>query len=94
MLFELDRQVPWLIVRLGYKLDDGRILVRFLAEGREYPLLYNVPTQPPTQRFSSVISSKLKRQGREVDHSPPSNDEIKNGGAISSFPHTSSWCGV
>jgi hypothetical protein len=29
----------------------------------------------------------------ETDHSPPSNAEVKNGGAIPPLPHTSVWCG-
>jgi hypothetical protein len=28
----------------------------------------------------------VKRQGREADHSPPSDAEVKNGGAIPLFP--------
>jgi hypothetical protein len=30
----------------------------------------------------------VERQGREVDHSPPFSAEVKNGGAISTLPHT------
>jgi hypothetical protein len=33
----------------------------------------------------------VKRPLHEVDHSSPSNAEVKNGGAISPLPHTSSW---
>jgi hypothetical protein len=33
----------------------------------------------------------LKWPGREADHSPLSNAELKNGGAILSLPHMSSW---
>jgi hypothetical protein len=40
------------------------------------------------------ISSRIKRPGREVDRSPPSSAEVKNGGAIYPFPHTSSWRGA
>jgi hypothetical protein len=32
----------------------------------------------------------VKRLGREADHSPPSNAEVKNGGAIPPLSHTSS----
>jgi hypothetical protein len=31
------------------------------------------------------------RLGREAEHSTPSSAEIKNGGAMPHFPHTSSW---
>jgi hypothetical protein len=40
------------------------------------------PTQPPIQW--------VKRPGREADHSPPSNAEVKNGGILPPLPHTSS----
>jgi hypothetical protein len=33
-------------------------------------------------------------QGREADHSPPSNAEVKNGGAIPPLPNVSSWRGA
>jgi hypothetical protein len=32
----------------------------------------------------------VKRQVRESDHSPPSSVEVKNDGAITPLPHTSS----
>jgi hypothetical protein len=49
------------------------------------------PTQPPKQQAPGALSSKVNRPGREVDHSPPSSAEVKNGGAIPSLPNTSSW---
>jgi hypothetical protein len=36
-------------------------------------------------------SPGVRRLGREADHSPPSSAKVKNGGAIPSLPHTSSW---
>jgi hypothetical protein len=33
----------------------------------------------------------VKRPGCEADYSPSSSAEVKNGGAISPLPHTSSW---
>jgi hypothetical protein len=36
----------------------------------------------------------VKRPRREIDHSPLSSDEVRNGGAISPLPHTSSWRGA
>jgi hypothetical protein len=48
-------------------------------------------TQPPIQRLLGFLSSGTKRQEREADQSPPSTAEVKNGGAISSFRHMSSW---
>jgi hypothetical protein len=34
---------------------------------------------------------EAKRPGHETDHSPKSSAEVRNGGAIPSFHHTSSW---
>jgi hypothetical protein len=47
------------------------------------------PTQPPIQRLPGV-----KRPGREADQSPPSAGEVKNEGAIRSFPYAFSWLGA
>jgi hypothetical protein len=46
--------------------------------------------QPPLQWVPEFLFSGIKRPGREVDHSPPSNAEVKNGGAIPPFLHTRS----
>jgi hypothetical protein len=35
------------------------------------------PTQPPIQWVRGVLSIGLKRPGREADHLPPSNVEVK-----------------
>jgi hypothetical protein len=40
------------------------------------------PTQPPTQWVPGIISSGIKWQGREADHSPVSSADVKNNGAI------------
>jgi hypothetical protein len=40
------------------------------------------PTQPPVQFVSWAVSSGLKRQGRQADHSPLSSAEIKIGEAV------------
>jgi hypothetical protein len=49
-------------------------------------------TQPPIQWVPGALNLGVKRLGREADPTPPSSAVIKNGGAIPSFPHTSSWC--
>jgi hypothetical protein len=51
-------------------------------------------TQPPTQWVLGALSLGLKRLGREAYYPPPSNAEVKIGGAISPLPHTSSWRGA
>jgi len=35
------------------------------------------PTQPPIQWIPGALSLRVKRQGREVDHSPTSSAEVK-----------------
>jgi hypothetical protein len=50
-----------------------------------------VPTQPTIQWVPGALSPGVKQQGHEADHSPPSSAEVKNGGAIPSLPHASSW---
>jgi hypothetical protein len=42
------------------------------------------PIQPPIPWVTDV-----NQPGREVDHSPPSSEEVKNGGAIPPLPYTS-----
>jgi hypothetical protein len=44
------------------------------------------PTQPPIQWVPGTPSPVVKRQGREVDHSHPSNAEVEIDGAIPPFP--------
>jgi hypothetical protein len=39
---------------------------------------------------SGALSRGVKRPRREVEHSPTSTTEVKNGGAITSLPYTSS----
>jgi hypothetical protein len=50
----------------------------------------SVPTQPPIRRVPGALPQGVKRQGREADHSPPINAEVKNGGVMSPLPHISS----
>jgi hypothetical protein len=52
------------------------------------------PTQLPIQWVSTAVSARVKQQGRDADHSPSSNDEVKKGEAINQLPSTSSWRGA
>jgi hypothetical protein len=52
------------------------------------------PTQPPIQWVPGALSSRVKRQGRQSDHSPPPSAEVKNGGALPRISYTSSWRGA
>jgi hypothetical protein len=72
----------------------------FLAGKRDFVLSSTAsrptlgPTQPPIQWVAGALSTGVKRQGLEADHSPPSSVEVKNGGAIISIPNTPSWRGA
>jgi hypothetical protein len=52
-------------------------------------------TQSSIQYIPGALSLGVKRPGREVDHSPPSNAVVKKmRGAIPPFPNTPSWRGA
>jgi hypothetical protein len=44
------------------------------------------PTQPPIRWLPGSLSSEVKWQMREADHSPPFSAKVKNGGAIPPLP--------
>jgi len=67
--------------------QQGQEIFLFSKESR--PSLR--PTLPPAQRIPEVLSSKVKRPGREADHSPPSSAEVKNEWSCNPFPYTPSW---
>jgi hypothetical protein len=52
------------------------------------------PTQPPIQWVPGALSLRLKRPGREADHSPPSSAEVKNVWSYTSTPQYVfiAWC--
>jgi hypothetical protein len=56
------------------------------------PILW--PAEPPLQWIPATLSPCVIWQGREADRSPQSNAKVKNCGAISSLPNTSSLSGV
>jgi hypothetical protein len=62
----------WTIGVLGF--DSRRQLGIFLFAASRTTL---GPTQPPIQWVLGVLSLGVKRPGREADHSPPSNAEVK-----------------
>jgi hypothetical protein len=80
---------------LGYGLDDQRTMVQFLA-GREVSLFSIIsrwatgPIQPLVHLLLEVVSSRVKRQKCEADHSPTSSAKVKNGGAIQPLVHMTS----
>jgi hypothetical protein len=68
-------------IATGYGLDGRRLGVRvpvfknFLFSTSSRPVLGS--TQPPIQWVPEALSPRVKRQGREADHSPPASAEVK-----------------
>jgi hypothetical protein len=52
------------------------------------------PTLPPIQWVLGAVSPEEKRQGREVDQTPPYSAKVKNDGAIPPLRHTFSCHGA
>jgi hypothetical protein len=64
-----------------YKLDD-----RSSIPGSYKRLFWGHPASNPIS--TAGLSPGVKALGRDADSSSPSSAEVKNGGAIPSFPHT------
>jgi len=69
-------------IALGYVLDDRDPRVRFPAGAGNFSLKHRVQngsgTHPaPIQGVQGALSLRIKRPGREADHSPPSSAEVK-----------------
>jgi hypothetical protein len=80
-------------IAMGYGLEGqgpipGRSKIFLLTAESRTALR---PTRHPIQWVPRALSQRVKRLGCEADHSPPSNADAKNGGAIPPLPHTSSW---
>jgi hypothetical protein len=75
--------------RLGLNYQGTGI--RFPAGVRNFYFLHEVQTSCGVHLATYRICIL---EWREADHSPPSSAEVKNGGAITPLPHTSSWRGV
>jgi hypothetical protein len=71
--------------RYSHKLD-GRGSIP--GRGREF--LYSIASRPalgPTQpHIQCIPGERVKRQGREAEHSPASDTEVKKDGAIPQLP--------
>jgi hypothetical protein len=81
----------------GYELNDrgsipGRDKRFFSSPQCPYRLCTAHPVSYPVG--SGVSFPRIKRPGREADHSPPHRVEVKNGGGIPPLLHTSSWCNI
>jgi hypothetical protein len=80
-------------VDIGYWSDQG-VRIHFPADAAHSSGLHKVQTDsgpnPATYTIGTgAVSPWVKLPGREAKHSPPSNAEVKNGGAILPFLHTS-----
>jgi hypothetical protein len=73
-------------IATGYALD-GRCSIP--ERGKKYlsfPQRQDLPLERPIlQGNGGFFPGRVKRQEREADHSPLSNAEVKNGGAIPPF---------
>jgi hypothetical protein len=84
-------------IALGYGLDDRGSRVRFPAEAGNFSLHRRVQNGSGTHPASYAMGTRgsflgVNRPGREADHSPPSNAEVKD--SVELYLHstsTSSW---
>jgi hypothetical protein len=84
---------------LGYQLVDSGFkswqgLGIFLFTTASRPAL--VPSQPPVQLVPGNPSLGVKRQGCDIDHSPPSSADVKNAWSYTSTSQYAFtvWCSV
>jgi hypothetical protein len=65
--------------------------VQILAEVREFSLLHSIQTssgaQPASYPMGEGLFPGIKQPEHEANHSPPSNDKVKNGGAMPPLQH-------
>jgi hypothetical protein len=71
---------------LGFDSRQGLGIFLFATASR--PALG--ATQPPTKWVPGVLSTGVKRPGREASHSAQSSAEVKNTWSYTSTPHTPS----
>jgi hypothetical protein len=92
--FSVHYDLQAVTAQLLYRQTTGWTAgVPFPAGERDFSLVSRPalgPIQPHIQRIPGALFMLVKRPGPEADHSPPSSAEVKNGGAISPLPHTSS----
>jgi hypothetical protein len=92
-LLQLQLQIlSFLLQRLSYGLK-GRGSIP--SKGKIFFRFHNIQVHSASHLASyivgtSALSPEVKQPGREVDCSPPSSVEVKNGGAMSLLFHTSS----
>jgi hypothetical protein len=85
---------------LGYGLDDRGSRVRFSAGAGNFSLHHRVQNGSGAHPAFNAMGTRgsfpgVKRPGREADHSPPSNAEVKE--CVELYlhsPNTPSWRGA
>jgi len=84
-----------IIIALGYRLDNQGSRAWFpVGAGKFSSRTALGPTQPYIQWVPGILSRRVKRAGREADHSPPSSAEISKAWSYTSISHTSLWRGA
>jgi hypothetical protein len=84
-------------IALGYGLDNRGSRVRFTAGAGNFSLHHRVQNSSeahpaPIQWVPGALPLEVKRPGREADHSPPSNTEVKEWVELYIYsPNTPSW---
>jgi hypothetical protein len=76
-------------VTIAIVLRAGPLMRRVHFSMKRKPALGS--TQHSVLRIPVAVSPRVKWEGREGDHSLPSNAEVKNGGAIPQLSNTSLW---
>jgi hypothetical protein len=71
--------------RPGFNYRHGEEVILRSAQG---------PVHPPFSWVPEILFPRIKRPGRETDHSAPSSAEVKNGGVIPPLLHMSSCSGT
>jgi hypothetical protein len=86
-------------IALGYGLDDRVSRVRFPAEAGKFSHHHRVQngsgSHPASiQWVPGALSLRVKRPGRESDHSPPSSAEVNKAWSYTSTPQYvfMAWC--
>jgi hypothetical protein len=78
---EFYKELPSLGIATGYGIDSRQGQEMFL-----YSIVSRLGPTHPIQWVLGALSLWVKWPGREVNHSPPSNAEVKNGGDILHSP--------
>jgi hypothetical protein len=82
-----EQSTGWTSERSGFSSQQGQEIFLFFKVSR--PSLR--PSLTRAQRIPKALPSKVKRPGREADHSLLSGAEVKNEWRCNPLPYTPSW---